>query len=179
MAHSETPPPAVQSNIETVVRLEREAEDRRTRVERAAERVGAFAGTIWFILAQFIFTVFWVLANTGWIPGIPIFDPFPFPLWAAVLSLEGVMLTAFVLTSQNWASLKADRRNHLELQINLLSEQEVTKVIQMLGAISRKLGIEHEAVDQEARELSKLTAVDDLARHATRHLDAEGEAPRS
>lgn len=165
-------PRAVQSNIETVIRLERAAENRRTPVERAAERVGSFAGTVWFILAQLIFTAFWVVANTGLLPGVPVFDPFPFPLWAAVLSLEGVMLTAFVLTSQNWSSLKADRRNHLDLQINLLSEQEITKTIQMLEAISRRLGVEREAVDEVTRQLAQETVVDEVARQVTRDLEA-------
>jgi uncharacterized membrane protein len=59
-----------------------------------------------------------------------------------VLALEAVLLTAFVLIRQNWMSLKADQRSHLDLQINLLAEREATKVIQLLQRISKHLGIE-------------------------------------
>jgi uncharacterized membrane protein len=74
------------------------------------------------------------------------------------------LLSTFVLIKQNRMSARADERNHLGLQVSLLSEQEVTKVIQMLEGISAHLGIEREVVDSETKELGQNTAVGDLAR---------------
>jgi hypothetical protein len=70
------------------------------------------------------------------------FDPYPFSLLSVVLSMEAVLLTSFVLIRQNRMSKRVDQRSHLDLQINLLSEKEVTKVLQVLQRISRHLGIE-------------------------------------
>jgi uncharacterized membrane protein len=74
-----------------------------------------------------------------------------------VLALEAVLLTAFVLIRQNWMSLKADQRSHLDLQINLLAEREATKVIQLLQRIGKHLGIEETVTDVKTRELGKDT----------------------
>ena len=72
--------------------------------------------------------------------GLPRFDPYPFKLLCMIVSMEGVLLSTFVLIKQNRMGQRADRRNHLDLQVNLLTEQEVTKVIQMLEAISQPPG---------------------------------------
>jgi uncharacterized membrane protein len=70
-------------------------------------------------------------------------------------------------------SLRADRRSHLDLQINLLAEKEVTKVIQLLQAVSRHMGIEHHVSDSETRELAKDTAVEGLARDLRKNLEQD------
>jgi uncharacterized membrane protein len=121
-------------------------------------------GTIQFVLVQLAFLVAWISANAGVVPRLQGFDPYPFSLLSVVLSMEAVLLTSFVLIRQNRMSKRVDQRSHLDLQINLLSEKEVTKVLQVLQRISRHLGIE-EAVDAEAEELAKETEVDSLGRH--------------
>ena len=68
-------------------------------------------------------------------------------------------------------SLRADRRNHLALQINLLSEQEATKIIQMLGRMSKQMGIEQHVTDSETRELAADTSIDDIARELQNTMD--------
>ena len=86
-----------QINIETIIRLEEEAEKDRTTAERVSETIGHFAGTITFVLVQVGFVAVWIAANlrdTG-------FDPYPFPLLAGMLAFEAVTLTAFVLIRQN------------------------------------------------------------------------------
>jgi uncharacterized membrane protein len=72
-------------------------------------------------------------------------------------------------------SLKADRRGHLDLQINLLAEKEATKVIQLLQRISRHMGIEEHVTDKKSRELGKDTEVGDLARDIQKNLNQEPE----
>ena len=155
---------AAQSNIEAVVRLEEEDERRRSFADRFPEMIGSFAGSVTFVSLQLVFVALWIVLNLGLVPGVPQFDPFPFALLAGLISLEGVLLTAFVLIRQNRMTVRADRRAHLDLQISLLSEKETTKIIQMLDRMSRQMGIEAQTTDAETKELSQATAVEDLAR---------------
>jgi uncharacterized membrane protein len=105
----------------------------------------------------------WVLLNS--LPPVPRhlrFDPYPFELLTLVVSLEAIFLSTFILISQNRQSRIADRRNHLDLQINLLSEQENTKMLAMLEAIQKRLGIDDH--DPEVRILEESTRPDELVR---------------
>jgi uncharacterized membrane protein len=90
-----------------------------------------------------------------------------------LLTLEAVLLTSFVLIRQNRMSQKADQRAHLDLQINLLAEKEITKVLQLLQRMSREMHIEESVTDQEIRELSKDTEVKDEARDLQDNLTEE------
>jgi uncharacterized membrane protein len=89
------------------------------------------------------------------------------------------MLTAFVLIRQNRMSLRADRRNHLGLQINLLAEKEITTIIQMLGRMSRQMGIEAEVTDSETREFAEDTSVETIARDLQDNLNPKASESRS
>jgi len=151
---------STENNIEEIVRLEEEAEKDRTPVERVSETIGRFVGTLSFVVVQLVFVVAWIALNLA----AKDFDPYPFPFLGGLLAFEAVTLTAFVLIRQNRMSLRADRRNHLALQITLLSEQEATKIIQMLERMSRQLGMEHQVTDRESRELSGDTSIDGIAR---------------
>ena len=91
------------------------------------------------------------------------FDPYPFVFLATLRARESVMLTACVLIRQNRMSFRADRRAHLDLQIALLSEQEITKLIQMLDRISNQMGIADSVTDPVTRELAKDTAIEEIA----------------
>jgi uncharacterized membrane protein len=163
-----------QSNIEKVVQLEEEEERHRSFADRFPERIGSFAGSVSFVACQLAFVGLWAIANLGIIPGVPTFDPFPYSLLSGLLSLEGVLLTAFVLIRQNRMSLMADRRSHLDLQISLLAEKETTKIIQMLDRMSRQMGMEHHVTDEETKELGEATAVEDLARELKDKLGEDG-----
>ena len=91
------------------------------------------------------------------------FDPYPFPLLSAFLALEAVLLTSFVLIRQNAMDLQSERRNHLDLQINLLAEKEATSILKALGEIAEKFDIDLSR-DAENSELSKDTPVESIAR---------------
>ena len=90
-----------------------------------------------------------------------------------LVSLEGVLLSTFVLIKQNRMSQRADQRNHLDLQINLLAEKEITKVLQLQRLICRKLEIAEADQDREVQELSNVTAIESLAREVVEKLPAE------
>ena len=164
MTDAGSPSRMARSNIEAVVQLEEDEERGRSLTDRLPEMIGGFAGSIAFVACQLAFVGLWAVANSEIVPGLPAFDPFPYPLLSGLLSLEGVLLTAFVLIRQNRMSLIADRRSHLDLQISLLAEKETTKIIQMLERMSRQMGMEHHVTDQETKELGEATAVEGLAR---------------
>jgi uncharacterized membrane protein len=160
-------PRRVARNIEEIVTLEQEERRRRPPSSRAADLVARVVGTPWFIAVHAIGIVAYVAVNAT--PAA--FDPLPYGLLGGFFSLEGVLLAAFVLMKQNRADARAEERAHLDLQVSLLAEQEVTKVIQMLERISTALHIEHQVMDEEARELGEITAVGGLASrlHETLH----------
>ena len=157
------PLPAALENIECIARLENHFLENRTLVDRIGDGVGGFVGTMWFVLIHVAWFVFWFVVNLSLIPGIRPFDPFPFILLSVAVSMEGVLLTTFVLMKQNRMSKRADHRNQLNLQIDMLSERELTKILQMLTVISSKLGLEETASEPEVAQLSQTTAVDVLA----------------
>lgn len=147
--HYDTVDRVERRNIETIARMEEAARKERTTGDVIADNVAAFCGSMPFVwihaalFAGWIGMDFW-LGKNG-------FDPFPFQFLTLVVSLEAIFLTTFVMVSQNRAQVIADRRNHLDLQINLLSEQENSRMLQLLAAIAGKLGIE-EADDDDLRE---------------------------
>jgi uncharacterized membrane protein len=94
------PLPSAQQNIETVARLEQEFLEERTPVERIGDAIGSFVGTMWFVIIHLAWFLFWFLANAGKIPGVPLFDPYPFVFLSMAVSVEGVLLTTFVLMNR-------------------------------------------------------------------------------
>jgi uncharacterized membrane protein len=166
-------PRTVQDNIETIVRLEEDFLQSRSTIDRAADAFANFIGSMRFILLHLLFFILWFAWNSKWIPGVPAFDPYPFTLLTMIVSMEGVLLSTFVLMKQNRMSQRADQRSHLNLQIDLLAEKEITKIIQMLQTMTEKMGVAHEAVDAEVRELGQVTAVDRLAQELDKKLPNE------
>ena len=152
----------VEANIHSVASMEESLESNRTVVDRVADVIGGFSGSMTFVALHVLWFTSWFLINTGLIPGVPRFDPFPFILLAMIVSVEGVLLSTFVLMKQNRMQKRIDIRDQLDLQINLLSEKEITKVLQMLTAISDKMDIRHED-DSELKEMANTTSVDSLA----------------
>jgi uncharacterized membrane protein len=170
MATTGTTPATAHQNIETVARLEQRFLDERNRRERIGDAIAGFAGTMTFVLLQLAVFVVYAVLNSGAVPGIRPWDPYPYILLALLVSLEGVLLSTFVLMKQNRMSRRAEQRNHLDLQINLLAEKEITKMLQMQRRICDRLGIEEAQRDAEIRELSEHTAVETLARELERKL---------
>ena len=171
-----TAPKSVVDNIDAVVGAEEALTARRSPGERLSEIVAGFAGTPMFLIVQGLAVVGWVVSNAGLVPGLPVFDPFPYSLGGALLSLEGVLLACFVLTKQAHEGRLSERRSHLNLQANLLVEQEVTKLIQMMQRTSAVEGTEAKVVDPETHELGQVTAVAELAKELDRRLE-KGEPP--
>jgi len=127
-------------NVELIRELEEAAKRERTPSDRVAEAIAGFCGSMSFVWVHVIWFGGWIVFNL--IPGMPRIDPFPFTFLTLVVSLEAIFLSTFILISQNHDTRVTERRNHLDLQINLLSEQENTKMIAMLQAIAAHIGAE-------------------------------------
>ncbi len=127
-------------NVEVVRKLEEATHAEKTASERVAEAIAAFCGSMTFVWVHVIWFGLWIVINV--VPGMKHIDPFPFTFLTLVVSLEAIFLSTFILISQNHDAKISERRNHLDLQINLLSEQENTKMLEMLQAIAEKVGAE-------------------------------------
>jgi uncharacterized membrane protein len=157
-------------NVEAIAKMEHEALHRRTAAERISDEIAKFIGSVGFLLLQVLLVVTWSAINLKVIPGVKPFDPFPFGILALVISSESVLLTIFVLISQNRMTRQADKRSHLDLQVGMLAEQELTAVLQMQHKICQHLGIAVEMEKHELAGFSDATDVSQLASELDEHL---------
>lgn len=159
---------AIGRNIDAIVKLEESFVKDRTTAERVADWIANFSGSLKFIVIHLIVYGMWILINTGVIPFGRRFDPFPFLLLSVVVSLEAIFLSTFVLIKQNRMSKRADQRAHLDLQINLLTECEMTLMLQMLQKIATRLGVR--APEEQIEQFVEETSIEDLAKELREKL---------
>ena len=148
-------------NIETVLKLEEATRDQRTATDRIAEVIAGFCGSMTFVWVHVLWFGGWIVLNI--MPGIKHVDPFPFTFLTLVVSLEAIFLSTFILISQNHDSRVSEKRNHLDLQINLLSEQENTKMLTILKQIAARVGADV-ADDSHVRVLEEPTHPEKLVK---------------
>lgn len=128
-------------NIQAL-RRRREVEQAKTDGQtRVADAITRFTGSMAFVYLHIAVVTLWVAINVGWVSGVPAFDS-TFVILATVTSVEGIFLSTFVLISQNRAAAAANRRAELDVQVNLLSEHEITRLLRLTVAIAEKLGVE-------------------------------------
>lgn len=128
-------------NIEAL-RAQRMARERNAGTEdRIAGAVTRLAGSMIFVYIHLALVAFWVAWNLGWIPGLAPVDP-SFVILATIASVEAIFISTFVLIAQNRAAEEADRLADLDLQINLLAEHEITRLLSLTASIAERLGIE-------------------------------------
>jgi len=161
-------------NIETVLKLEEAAREERTSTDRVADAIAGFCGSMTFVWVHVAWFGGWIIFNL--LPGINHIDPFPFTFLTLVVSLEAIFLSTFILISQNHDSKLSEKRNHLDLQINLLAEQENTKMLGLLQQIAAKVGAVA-ALDEDAKALQEATNPEKLVRQIDQLAD-DKSAPR-
>ena len=161
-------PSATARNVKAICELEAKALASRSFSARIGDTIATQAGRMWFIAFHIVWFALWVTLN---ISAQRHLRPFSFPLLTMIVSLESIFLSLFILMSQNRTGLQADQRNHLELQINLLSEDENTKMLQMLRALCEhhKLKI---ANDPEINAMTKRTEINDVLSELQDNLPA-------
>ena len=150
--------------------MDRDFDEHRTFTDRVADTIGSFSGSMSFVGLHITWFALWFLINTGVLHFIPRFDPFPFILLAMIVSVEGVLLSTFVLMKQNRMQQRSDARHQLDLQINLLSEKEITKALQLLRTIAEKLDLPQVDEDEELGEMACVTSVDILSERIQREI---------
>jgi uncharacterized membrane protein len=142
----------LERNIRALQHRRRSEEKDATIEERIAEAITRFTGSMRFVYLHVGLFGFWVVANLGWVPGVPAWDP-SFVVLAMVASVEAIFLSTFVLISQNRMAAAADKRADLDLQISLLAEHEVTRLVTLVAAIADRMGVETEA-DADLEEIT-------------------------
>src|SRR5688572_15869781 len=162
-----------QRNIETVVKMEEEFLKQRSTAARIVDVSVDAVGTMPSFLLHVAVFICWILLNSGVVPIVRPWDPFPFILLTMFVSMEGVILALFVLMKQNRMSRRAEERDHLHLQVNLLAEREITTMLRMQQRLSSHLGLAEPAEDAEIGELAEETAVEELARELKEKLPEE------
>ncbi|BDG09487.1 hypothetical protein AMPC_26000 [Anaeromyxobacter paludicola] len=141
----------VERNIEALLSRRAREERRRPREVRAADLITAFAGSMRFVYLHLVVYGAWVLVNLPWSPWR--FDR-QFIVLGTAASIEAIFLSTFILISQNRMTALADKRADLDLQVSLLAEHEVTRLIRLVSAVAERLGVE-ESRSPELGELKR------------------------
>src|ERR687892_2739821 len=145
--------PVLERNIRAL-QLRRQREEKRARLEeRLADAITRFTGSMRFVCLHLALFGFWIAANLGWVPGVAAWDP-SFVVLAMVASVEAIFLSTFVLISQNRMAAAADKRADLDLQISLLAEHEVTRLVTLVSGVADRMGVKTEA-DAEVQEITR------------------------
>jgi uncharacterized membrane protein len=165
-------PNLAEDNIRAVARLERAALAARPAATRMSDAITAWAGSGTSIVLHLIWFGGWLVFNTG-VLARPPFDPFPFSLLTSIVSLEAIFLTLFVLASQNRLTHESDKRAHLDLQVNLLAEQEMTLVLKMLKELCEHFNLSATTRSEIFRRLIQQTDVRELADRVERNFPLE------
>src|SRR5688572_11898137 len=152
-------------NVETIIRMEESTQAECSTVDRIADAITKFCGSMSFVVFHVVWFGIWIGGNTV-LPPDRRWDPFPFALLTLVVSLEAIFLSTFILISQKREVLQSERRAELDLQVNLLSEQENTKMLELLKKIGEKVGVdlandpEVEALEEATRPQKLLQQID-------------------
>jgi uncharacterized membrane protein len=129
--------------------------------EKIAAAITRFCGSMRFVYVHLALYGFWIVANLGWVPGVPAWDP-TFVVLAMIASVEAIFLSTFILITQNRMAALAEKRAELDLQINLLSEHEVSTLVTIIDAVARHLGVNHDVgeVDELKRNVAPEAVLD-------------------
>jgi uncharacterized membrane protein len=151
----------LRKNIRAIADLEERALHQRGTADRLSDAISRAMGSGPFALIHIIGFSAWFALNTKLVPGIQPFDPYPFYLLTLIVALEAFFLTVFVLMSQNRMTRQAEKRAHLDLQVNMLAEQELTAILRMVHSLCEKHGVA--ARDERLEELITETDVHKVA----------------
>jgi uncharacterized membrane protein len=156
--------PVLERNIRALQLRRQREEKEATAEEQVAEAITRFTGSMRFVYLHLAFFGFWILANLGWVPGVPAWDP-SFVVLAMIASVEAIFLSTFVLISQNRMAAAADKRADLDLQVSLLAEHEVTRLVTLVSGIADRIGVKTDAdadLEEITRDVAPEAVLDEL-----------------
>ena len=166
-------PEHIQKHIEAIADQEKAFESRKSAMAKFGHAIGGFVGSSGFIALHVIWFTTWLSLNLIPASRFQHFDPFPFPLLAILIEIEGIFLASFILIRQNHMNRRSDERDHLTLQILLLAEQEITTLLDVERRKSIRNGMTDIANDENIKSLSEPISVDELHRTLQEHLPQE------
>jgi uncharacterized membrane protein len=144
---------ALRRNIEVLEERRRQEAAAAPMEARVAEVITRFTGSMRFVYLHLALYGAWIVVNLGIVPGVPKFDP-SFVILAMAASVEAIFLSTFVLISQNRMAAAADKRADLDLHVSLLTEHELTKLVELVTAMAERAGVRANA-DPEIEEIRK------------------------
>ena len=157
----------VHRNIAALMEVRRREERQRPASDRIAGAVTRFAGSMWCVYVHALLFGAWLVVNSGRVPRVRPWDPFPFVMLAMFASVEAIFLSTFILITQNRMQRMADRRAELDLQISLLTEHELTRAIHLLDGVARRVGSDRPP-EPELREIERDVAPERVAEEIER-----------
>jgi uncharacterized membrane protein len=157
----------VTRNVQAIVDLEKKALEDRKHYSRISELFTNMVGSPAFIAGHVLIVAAWIIFNSTRLQ----FDPVPFNLLNLVLAVEALILTSIVLIAQRDLRRLADLRAHLDLQVNILAEQELTAILGLLNHVCRRLGIDPKKTDPDVEQLSQETDLGTVAQEIQKGLD--------
>jgi uncharacterized membrane protein len=149
-------------NVEAIAKLEHQELHSRSAGEKVSDVFVSIMGSMPFLIFHVVWFAVWFLVNLNALPGVSPFDPFPFGILTLIVSSEGVFLAIFILISQNRMTRQSDKRAHLDLQVNMLTEQEMTMMLRMQQRLCEHFGVDVDVVKDEAKQLLEETDVGTL-----------------
>jgi len=159
----------IDQNIETMAALQRRESETISASQRLVERMSRFIGRPAYLLGLLVFVVGWIVVNAGRPFGIPPFDPPPFELLDGILTFSALVTATIVLIAQNRQTKREQQHRHLDLQVGLLTEQKVTKLIHLVEELRRDLPMVKDRDDPQATALQEasdtaamLSAIDEV-----------------
>jgi len=155
---------------QTVKSIKAKTDEKRSFIEIVIDRTTALLGSHIFLFANVLLFITWIAINTGLIPGVKPFDKFPFSLLTTTVSLEAIILAILVLTSQNRAAKVAHLREEIQLQVNVLTEEEITRMLWMLVLLLQENGIPIPE-DKRLQELLRDTDVGKIEKSMERQIN--------
>ena len=169
----QNPPLAAEQPVRTRQKRIREQIKSRLQVDQTwtgtlAEFLTLKFGTVPFLIANVGVFVFWILINLGDIPGIGVFDPYPFNFLTMVVSLEAIVLSINVLITQNRQSKMEDIREQIDTEIDVRAEEEVTMLLIMLDKVARHLEVPMED-DPDLERMKQRTDINRIRAEIERH----------
>jgi uncharacterized membrane protein len=151
-------PAQLDQNIDTVLEVQKRESEQRSSSHRFIDRIGRIIGRPLYLFGLFAFAAAWIVVNVM-APrfGLRAFDARPFPLLDGILSLAALVSTTVILIAQNRQTRIEQQHTHIALQVNLLTEQKVAKIINLIEELRRDLPMVKDRYDAQAASLAKET----------------------
>jgi uncharacterized membrane protein len=151
---------SLHEQIELIARHEQDFQRSRTRSERLGDALGILIGSLWFVVIHICWIGLWIVWNVR--QSAYHFDPAPFPLLDTIVAIEAIFLASFIVMRQVRMNRRADERDHLILQILILTEREITAVLRIERELAARMGLKNLAADETIQQMSEETQIDEI-----------------